>query len=55
MPHADTTQEKPSAAPRHHVGIFDAFQLFKYRIMWVCGAIQFMRLGIVTGFKLPQP
>lgn len=48
-------REKPRTGPRHHVGMLDAFQLFKYRIMWVCGAIQFIRLGVVIGINFWLP
>lgn len=48
-------RDKPSAGPRRHVGMLDAFQLFRYRIMWVCGAIQFIRLGVVIGFTFWLP
>jgi sugar phosphate permease len=29
--------------------MFQALHLFRYRIMWVCGGLQFMRLGIMQG------
>lgn len=48
-------REKPRTAPRQKVGMLDAFELFKYRIMWVCGAIQFIRLGTVMGFNFWLP
>ena len=31
------------------------FRLFKYEIMWICGAIQFIRLGVVVGFNFWLP
>jgi ACS family D-galactonate transporter-like MFS transporter len=48
-------KEKPRTGPRHNVGMLDAFQLFRYRIMWVCGAIQFIRLGVVIGINFWLP
>jgi sugar phosphate permease len=48
-------KEKPTTAPRQRVGMLDALQLFKYRIMWICGAIQFIRLGVVVGFNFWLP
>ena len=48
-------REKPGNGPRQRVGVLDAFQLFRYRIMWVCGAIQFVRLGVVTGINFWLP
>ena len=49
-------KERPRQGPRHRVGPLDAFQLFRYKIMWVCGAIQFIRLGVVVcvNFWLPS-
>ena len=34
----------------------DVFQLFRHRFMWVCGAVQYVRLGVVQGvaFWLPS-
>ena len=48
-------REKPATGPRHHVGMLDAFQLFRHRIMWVCGALQFVRFGAVTSFSFWLP
>lgn len=48
-------KEKPRTGSRQRVGMLDAFQLFKYRIMWVCGAIQFIRLGVVVSFNFWLP
>jgi nitrate/nitrite transporter NarK len=49
-------REKPRSGPRQHVGMLDLFQLCKYKIMWVCGGIQFIRLGVVVtvNFWLPS-
>src|SRR5260221_3635092 len=48
-------KEKPATGPRHPVGVFDAFQLFRYPIMWVCAGIQFIRFGVTTSFNFWLP
>ena len=48
-------REKPSAGPRHPVGMLDVFQLFRYPIMWVCAGIQFIRFGVTTSFNFWLP
>lgn len=48
-------REKRAAAGREATRILDVFQLFKYKIMWVCGAIQFIRLAVVLGFNFWLP
>ncbi len=48
-------ESSPSkAAPKFGAG--DVFRLFRYRFMWVCGVIQYVRLGVVQGtaFWLPS-
>jgi MFS transporter, ACS family, D-galactonate transporter len=37
------------------VGIIDLLQLFKYQIMWICGAIQFIRLGVTVAYNFWLP
>jgi nitrate/nitrite transporter NarK len=48
-------KEKPREGPRPHVGILDPFRLFNYPIMWVCGAIQFIRLGVTIAYNFWLP
>ena len=48
-------KEKPAAGPKHPVGMWDAFKLFGYPIMWVCAGIQFIRFGVVTSFNFWLP
>jgi sugar phosphate permease len=48
-------REPPRSAPRQEVGMFDAFQMFRYPIMWVCAALQFIRFGVVTSFNFWLP
>jgi nitrate/nitrite transporter NarK len=47
-------KEKPSG-PRQPVGMLDAFQLFRYPLMWVCAGIQFIRWGVATSFNFWLP
>jgi nitrate/nitrite transporter NarK len=49
------SKEKPAAGPKHPVGVLDAFQLFRYPIMWVCAGIQFIRFGVTTSFNFWLP
>jgi nitrate/nitrite transporter NarK len=48
-------REKPAAGPRHPVGMLDAFELFRYPVMWVCAGIQFIRFGVTTSFNFWLP
>ncbi|MGB5081895.1 MAG: MFS transporter [Burkholderiales bacterium] len=48
-------REKPAPGPKHPVGMLDAFQLFRYPIMWVCAAVQFIRFGVTTSFNFWLP
>jgi len=48
-------KERPAAGPKHPVGMLDAFQLFRYPIMWVCAGIQFVRFGVATSFNFWLP
>ena len=41
--------------PKHPVGMLEAFQLFRYPIMWVCAGIQFVRFGVTTSFTFWLP
>lgn len=47
--------EKASAGQKQAVGMLDAFQLFRFPLMWVCAGIQFIRLGVVTSFNFWLP
>ncbi len=49
------SKEKPAAGPKHPVDMLDAFQLFRYPIMWVCAGIQFIRFGVTTSFNFWLP
>jgi DHA1 family inner membrane transport protein len=48
-------RERPASGPKHPVGMLDAFQLFRYPIMWVCAGIQFIRFGVATSFNFWLP
>jgi sugar phosphate permease len=48
-------KQKPAAGPRRPVSVLDAFQLFRYPIMWVCAGIQFIRFGVATSFNFWLP
>ena len=48
-------REKPREGPRQRVGMLDPFRLFKYPIMWVCGGIQFIRLGVTVAYNFWLP
>jgi len=37
------------------IGVLDALQLFRHRILWVCSAIQFIRFSVVTAFSFWLP
>ena len=48
-------REKPRTGPGQQVGMLDVFQMFRYPIMWVCAALQFIRFGVVTSFAFWLP
>jgi len=49
-------KDSPAMAARQKGSMFGAFKFFRYKIMWVCGVIQFIRLALVYGitFWLPS-
>jgi nitrate/nitrite transporter NarK len=49
-------KESPTASQRQKVNIREVFQLFRHRLMWVCGVIQYVRLAVFMGtaFWLPS-
>lgn len=49
-------KEPPRTSKQQKVGMFEAFKLFRYRVMWVCGVIQYVRLATMQGiaFWLPS-
>jgi sugar phosphate permease len=49
-------KESPTASQKQKVDIREVFQLFRRRLMWVCGVIQYVRLAVMMGlaFWLPS-
>lgn len=49
-------KESPTTGQRQPVNLRDIFQLFRYRLMWVCGVIQYARCAVMLGiaFWLPS-
>ena len=49
-------EESPHAESRQKLSTVNVFQLFRSRFMWLCGIIQYVRLGVVQGtsFWLPS-
>jgi len=48
-------KDSPSMAERRKGNIFEALQLFRHKIMWVCGGIQYIRLGVMMGITYWLP
>lgn len=48
-------KEGPGSGKIGEVGIRDVTKLFGHRFMWVCGIIQFVRLGVMNGFAFWLP
>lgn len=46
---------KPGAGRARPFAIRDALRLLEHRILWICGAIQFVRFSAVTGFTFWLP
>ncbi|UCD08371.1 MAG: MFS transporter [Dehalococcoidales bacterium] len=44
-------QEKPT----QEIGLWEVLQLFKHRLMWVCGGIQYVRLAVMMGITFWLP
>ena len=53
--HLIFSRENPAVPPKKGVSMRDALNLFKYKFMWVCAAIQFVRLGVVGSFNFWLP
>ena len=49
-------KESPRTSEQRKVSILEVFKLFRYRLMWLCGIIQFIRLACAQGimFWLPS-
>lgn len=48
-------KEKPRKQAAQRVGMLDAVHLFKHKVLWVCSAIQFIRLSAVASFNFWLP
>jgi len=46
---------RPGAGRARPFAIRDVLRLFEHRILWICGAIQFVRFSVVTGFSFWLP
>ena len=47
--------ERHQVTPKQQIHIADVFRLFRYRFMWVCGVIQYVRLGVMNGIAFWLP
>ena len=48
-------QESQDTQSREKLRIADALRLFRHRFMWVCGIIQYVRLGVMQGIAFWLP
>jgi sugar phosphate permease len=48
-------KDAPNTGEQQKVNILEAFHLFRYKIMWVCGGIQYIRFGVVQGITYWLP
>lgn len=48
-------KEPPNRPARRKSSMFQALHLFRYRIMWLCGGIQFVRFATVQGISFWLP
>lgn len=48
-------KDSPSMVERRKGNMLEALQLFRYKIMWVCGGIQYIRLGVMMGITYWLP
>jgi len=49
-------KESPRTSEQQKVSMLEVFKLFRYRLMWLCGGLQFIRLACMMGimFWLPS-
>jgi sugar phosphate permease len=48
-------KNSPDMVESQKGNIFEALQLFRYKIMWVCGGIQYIRLAVMQGITYWLP
>lgn len=55
LAYAVLAKEKPRTEAARRVGMLEAARLFRHKILWVCSAIQFIRLSAVSSFNFWLP
>jgi sugar phosphate permease len=48
-------KDPPATGERQKGNLLEAFHLFRYKMMWVCGGIQYIRFGVVQGITYWLP
>ena len=48
-------KDSPPTGERQKGNMFEALYLFRYKVMWVCGGIQYIRFGVVQGITYWLP
>jgi nitrate/nitrite transporter NarK len=48
-------KDAPTTGERQKVNMLEALHLFTYKVMWVCGGIQYIRFGVVQGITYWLP
>jgi sugar phosphate permease len=48
-------KDSPPTGERQKGNMLEALHLFRYRVMWVCGGIQYIRFGVVQGITYWLP
>jgi nitrate/nitrite transporter NarK len=48
-------KDSPPTGERQKGNMFEALHLFRYKVMWVCGGIQYIRFGVVQGITYWLP
>jgi nitrate/nitrite transporter NarK len=48
-------KDAPTSGERQKVNILETLHLFTYKVMWVCGGIQYIRFGVVQGITYWLP
>ncbi|MBN1189410.1 MAG: MFS transporter [Dehalococcoidales bacterium] len=48
-------KDSPLSSSQKKEGLLESFKLFRYRVMWVCGGIQFIRLAVMMGITYWLP
>jgi len=48
-------KDSPATGERQKGSMLEALNLFRYKVMWVCGGIQYIRFGVVQGITYWLP